>query len=560
MANGRAAEASELVFVPLGGVGEIGMNVYLYGFGPPTKRQWIMVDLGLTFPGDSEPGADVVLPDLRFIEEERSNLLALVLTHAHEDHFGAVLDLWPRLNTPIYATPFSAALLRAKHAENRSMLKLPITEIPLGGRFKIGPFDLEYITMTHSIPESNALAIRTPVGRVLHSGDWKLDPKPILGNPTDADAIKGFAAEGIDALVCDSTNALRDGFSPSEGDVAKKLIEIVGAAKHRVIVTTFASNLGRILAIADAARAAGRQLVVVGRAMLRVIQVGIETGYLPPGFRYLEQKDAGYLQRSEIVVLATGSQGESRAAMARIAEDEHPDIEVSSGDLVIFSSRNIPGNEAAIGEVQNGLADLGCQIITDDEALVHVTGHPRRGELQRMYEWVKPRAAIPMHGEPRHLLRHAELARACGVPEVVEARNGDVVRLAPGPAEIVDDVPVGRKLRDGKLIVSNDDGPVRERRKLSFTGIVVVSLVMSRKGELVAEPQIVLDGVAKTDANGENVEDMVLDAVGGAIESIPKARRKDQAVVEEAARRAARSAVEQATGKRPICKMLVTQI
>ena len=554
------SKTSELVFVALGGIGEIGMNAYLYGHGPADARQWLMVDLGITFPTDAEPGVDIILPDIRFIEEERTNLLALVLTHAHEDHFGAVIELWPKLKVPIYATPFTAALLKAKLAEQQPGLKLPIKEIPLGGRFQIGPFDLELITVAHSIPEPNGIAIRTDVGRVFHSGDWKLDPTPLIGRPTDEKRIKAFAAEGIDALICDSTNALREGFSPSETDVTAKLIEIIGAAKKRVIVTTFASNVGRIRAVADATKAAGRHLVVIGRAMHRVMRVGMETGYLPKGMKYLDQREFGYLERDEVVALVTGSQGEARAALSRIAEESHPDVSLAKGDMVIFSSRNIPGNETGIGRVQNSLADMGCQIITDSDALVHVTGHPRRGELRLMYEWCHPRAAIPMHGEARHLEEHARLARAAGVKEIVHARNGSVVRIAPGVAEIIDDVPVGRKHRDGRLIVSSDDGPSRNRRKLSAVGIVVVSLVMTRQGEIEAEPQVMLDGVPQADADGVPMAEIVLDAVNGALQSIPKSRRKDMPTVQEAARRAARSAVDQVWGKKPICKVLLTVI
>ena len=551
----------ELVFLPLGGAGEIGMNVYLYGYGPARRRRWLMVDLGITFPGEAEPGVDVILPDLRFIIGEKRNLDGLVLTHGHEDHFGAVIDLWPKLGVPIYTTPFTAALLRAKLGEQRgSRLELPITEIPLGGRFKVGPFDLEFLTVTHSIPESNALAIRTPTGRILHTGDWKLDPKPVLGNVTDQDGIKAFAAEGLDALVCDSTNALREGFSPSESDVSAKLAEIIANAKGRVLVTTFASNLGRIRAVAAATHRAGRTLCVAGRAMVRVIQVGIETGYLPKNFKYAEQRDFGFLGRNEVVALITGSQGEPRAALARIAEGSHPDISLQRGDLVIFSSRNIPGNEVAIGDIQNDLAEMGCRIITDAEQLVHVTGHPRRGELVRMYEWCKPRCAIPMHGEARHLEEHGNLARAQGVPEVVQARNGTLVRITPGPAEIVADAPVGRIYRDGRLLVPAAEGSVRERRKLSFAGIVVISLVVSERGDLLADPKIVLDGVARMSRDQEAIDELVLDAVGGAIDSIPKARRRDPAVIEEAARRAARAACEQATGKKPICKVMLSVV
>ena len=340
----------------------------------------------------------------------------------------------------------------------------------------MGPFGVELISVAHSIPESNALAIRTPHGVVLHTGDWKIDPTPVIGAPTDTERLAALGAEGVMAMVCDSTNALREGRSPSELDVAQSLARIIKGAKRRVAVTIFASNVARLRAVADAARRAGRQLVVAGRAMHRMIDVAISTGYLPQNFKYLDQDQFSYLQPHEVVALCTGSQGEPRAAMARVAADEHPAIKLDRGDLVIFSSRTIPGNERAVGEIQNRLVDMGCELVTDNDALVHVTGHPRREELKEMYGWVKPRIAIPMHGEARHLAEHAKLARAAGVKEVLSVRNGDIVRLAPGAAEIIDEAPVGRLFRDGHLLVPSEDGPVRERRSLAFAGIVMVAL------------------------------------------------------------------------------------
>ncbi|KAB2849316.1 MAG: ribonuclease J [Hyphomicrobiaceae bacterium] len=537
------------------------MNAYLYGYGPERGRRWLLVDVGVTFAGAEDPGVDVILPDLRFIEEQRQSLAAIVLTHAHEDHFGAVLDLWPRLKVPVYATPFCAALLKAKASENGIAVELPLRIVPLKSRFKVGPFDVELVSMTHSIPESNGLVIRTDAGRVFHTGDWKFENNPTpQGGETDIDAIKALASEGLDAIVCDSTNALRPGFSPGEVDVARTLVEIIKTARHRVVVTTFASNVARIKTVADAAAAAGRELVVIGRAMHRVIRAAMETGYLPEGLKYLDQRDFGYLDRRHVVALATGSQGEPRAAIARIAEDTHPDVSLSEGDIVIFSSRNIPGNELAISRTQNGLAEIGCEIITDGDALVHATGHPRREELKRMYGLCKPRAAIPMHGEPRHLEANEAIARGEGVREIVSARNGDVVRIAPGPAEIIDDVPVGRLHRDGRLVVPANEGPVRARRKLAFSGIAVVSLVVSPRGELLADPKVVLDGMPDLDADGESLADQVLEAVGGALASIPKPQRKNSDTLQEAARRAARAAIERAWGKKPICKVILTRV
>jgi len=399
--------------------------------------------------------------------------------------------------------------------------------------------------------------VRIRLGLALHTGDWKLDATPGVGMPTDAARLEAIGEEGVTAMICDSTNALREGRSPSERDVAASLAAIVKRAERRVAVTIFASNVARIRAVAAAARGAGRQLVVAGRAMHRMIQVSMATGYLPADFSYHDQSRASYLDPGEVVVLCTGSQGEPRAAMARIAEREHPDIELGEGDLVIFSSRTIPGNERGVGRIQNRLVELGCELITDGEALVHVTGHPRRDELQAMYGWVRPRIAIPVHGEARHLAAHARLAREAGIGEVLLIRNGDMVRLAPGRGELIDEAPVGRLFRDGALLVGSEDGPVRERRALATSGIVIVGLVRSQRGEISLDGEIVLDGVPAGDKEGTPMRELVRDAVEGTIASIPRGRRQDGELVREAVRRAVRSAVEEAWGKRPIAKVLL---
>jgi ribonuclease J len=556
----KPVPGEELIFLPLGGIGEIGMNCYLYGVGPEDRRTWLMVDLGITFPeGEFDPGVDVILPDVRFIAEERASLAGIVLTHAHEDHFGAVAELWPRLRAPLYATPFTAALLKAKLAEYGAAKDIEIHEIPLNSRFTVGPFDLELVTVAHSIPEPNALVLRTPFGNVLHTGDWKIDDTPFVGDPIDKPRLKALGEEGILAMVSDSTNAMRDGRSPSESEVAENLKAIIRRAKRRVAVTIFASNVSRIKAVAEAARAAGRQIVVAGRAMHRMIQVAKETGYLPADFRYHDQQHFTYVAPEEVVVLCTGSQGEPRAALARVAEDQHPDIRLEHGDLVIFSSRTIPGNERVVGRIQNRLVEMGCELVTDNESLVHVTGHPRRDEMRELYGWVKPRIAIPMHGEARHLAEHAKLAKAAGVPEVLTIRNGDIVRLAPGPAEIVDEAPVGRLFRDGELITESDAGAVRERRALSFAGIVVVAFAVSQKGD-IGHPEILLDGVPHENDAGRPMLSIVADAVENTIRSIPPKNRRDVETIREAVRRSVRAAVENHWGKRPITKVLVTRL
>ena len=554
----RKRRDDEVVFLALGGLGEVGMNCYLYGIGASGARRWLMIDLGITFPeGEFDPGVDVIMPDLKYIEAHLKGLQGLVLTHAHEDHIGAVIELWPRLKCPVYATPFTAAFLKAKIAENNASLKIPIHEIPLGGRFSVGPFGCEFVSMSHSVPEPSALAITTPQGTLLHTGDWKLDDFPVVGLPADEARLQALGHEGVLALIGDSTNAFRDGRSPSELDVAKSLTEIIRGAKRRVLVTAFASNVARIRAVADAARATGRTLVVAGRALHRAIQVAIDTGYLPPGFRYVDQQEFSYLAPDAVLAIVTGSQGEPRAALARVAENEHPEVSLSSGDLVVFSSRTIPGNEKSISRIQNKLARMGVDIVTDADALVHVTGHPRREELRQMYAWIKPRIAVPMHGEIRHLKEHARIAKAAGVPEVLTPVNGEIVVLGPGPARIIDEAPVGRLFRDGRLITPGEGGAVRERRKLAFVGLAAISLVLSRKGEVLADPEIALDGIPYEDAQGESMEEIVFDAVEGCLKGIPPSRRRDPDTLREALRRSVRSAIDHAWGKKPIVKVFV---
>lgn len=552
------AARDELVFLPLGGVGEIGMNLGLYGLGPANDRTWLMVDLGVTFGDETTPGVDLIYPDIRFIEEECDNLVGLVVTHAHEDHYGAILDLWPRLRVPVYATAFTAGLLEAKAIENRGVDAVPVTPIEQGGRVQIGPFDVELVPMSHSIPEPNALVIRTPHGTVVHSGDWKIDLTPGIGRPIDVERLEAIGNEGVRALICDSTNAVRGGRSPSEADVAARLTEIVKQAPNRVAVTTFASNVARLRAVALAAQAAGREVVVIGRAMKRVIEVSRELGYLDGLPKFLDEEAYGYLPRDKVVALLTGSQGESRAALARIAADDHPRVALSSGDLVIFSSRTIPGNESSVISVVNALAERGIEILTDRDDLVHVSGHPRRDELADLYGWLKPQVLIPVHGEPFHLAQHACFAKEQGIPEVVKGRNGDVFRLAPGPAEIIDEAPVGVLYKDGNLIAEPALSGTQERRKLSFAGCVVGHVVLDHRGELAADPSITLFGLPAADADGDPFVEILQDAAMEALDGIPRPRRRDRELVAKAVRRAIRSLTAQRWGKKPLCRVDVT--
>jgi ribonuclease J len=552
--------SDELVFAPLGGAGEIGMNLAIYGFGDEQRRQWLAVDFGVAFADDALPGIDLIMPDVRYLVEERRNLLGLVLTHAHEDHFGALLDLWPRLEIPVYATPFTAALIEAKRQSEPGSPEVPLNVVPLGGRFTLGPFDVEFVSMAHSIPESNGLIIRTPAGAVLHTGDWKIDPTPVIGPPTDEAKLRALGNEGCLALIGDSTNAFREGRSPSETDVAKCLAELIRSAPARVAVTTFASNVARMRAVAQAAASCEREVVLIGRAMERIAQVARETGYLEGIQDFRSAEVYGHLPPDKVVALCTGSQGEARAALSRIAQDDHPEVAFSRGDRVIFSSRAIPGNEKAIMRVINGLVDQGIEVITDRTHLVHVSGHPRVSELMDMIGWVRPQIVVPVHGEALHMAEHAEVARRAGVGKVVLCRDGELLRLAPGDPGKIDEVPAGRLYRDGSLLVSADERTVADRRRLGFAGTVSVALAVSERGELMCHPRVILTGIPEADRLGHRMEDVAYDAAVQAFESMPRGRRRDPDAVAEAIRSAVRAALGGVWNKKPTCHVHVLEV
>jgi ribonuclease J len=552
--------SDELVFAPLGGAGEIGMNLAIYGFGDEQRRQWLAVDFGVAFADDALPGIDLIMPDIRYLVEERRNLLGLVLTHAHEDHFGALLDLWPRLEVPVYATPFTAALIEAKRQGEPSAPEIPLNVVPLGSRFTLGPFDVEFVSMAHSIPESNGLIIRTPAGAVLHTGDWKIDPTPVIGAPTDEAKLRALGNEGCLALIGDSTNAFREGRSPSETDVAKCLAELIRSAPARVAVTTFASNVARMHAVAQAAASCEREVVLIGRAMERIAQVARETGYLDGIQDFRSAEVYGHLPPDKVVALCTGSQGEPRAALSRIAQDDHPEVAFSRGDRVIFSSRAIPGNEKAIMRVINGLVAQGIEVITDRTHLVHVSGHPRVSELIDMIGWVRPQTLVPVHGEALHMAEHGEVARRAGVRKVVLCRDGELLRLAPGDPGKIDEVPAGRLYRDGSLVVSADERTVADRRRLGFAGMVSVALAVSERGELMCHPRVMLTGVPEADRLGHRIEDVAYDAAVEAFESMPRGRRRDPDAVAEAIRSAVRAALSGVWNKKPTCHVHVLEV
>ncbi|CAK7255675.1 MULTISPECIES: ribonuclease J [unclassified Shinella] len=554
------AKEDELVFLPLGGVGEIGMNLALYGYGPKKNRQWIMVDCGVTFPGPDLPGVDLVLPDIRFLAEERKNLKGIIITHAHEDHYGALNELWPGLNVPVYASPFTAGMLEAKRDYEKSRTEIPVTIFKQGDRINVGPFEIEAIGVNHSIPEPMSLAIRTPLGTVIHTGDWKIDLDPSLGPLTDETRFRKLGDEGVLALICDSTNAVRDGVSPSEREVSESLTKIIEAAEGRVGITTFSSNVGRIRSIAQAAEAAGREVLLLGSSMKRVTEVARDIGLMEGLKPFIAEDEFGYIPRDKVVVILTGSQGEPRAALAKIARDEMRNVAFTDGDTIIFSSRAIPGNEKAINDIKNGLVEQGINVITDSEALVHVSGHPRRHELQQMYGWTRPKMVVPVHGEAVHLTAHAELAEQSGIAAVPRVRNGDILKLAPGEPEVVDHAPFGRIFKDGNLIGDYDEMGIGDRRKLAFVGHVAVSVLLDSRYDFMGDPEVEPFGLPQFDDEGEDMGDTLYDAVLGAVESIPRARRKDLEMVREAVRRAVRSTANEIWGKKPVVTVFLTKV
>ena len=544
----------ELVFLALGGVGEIGMNLGLYGY----RDAWLMVDLGISFGDDTMPGVEIYMADPRFIVERKDKLVGLIATHAHEDHIGAIPHLWPQLRCPIFATPFTASLLRAKLGEVGLLHEAKITEVPLSGGFTLGPFALELITLTHSIPEPNAIVLRTPAATVLHTGDWKFDPEPLVGRTADMAALHRLGEEGVDVLVGDSTNALKAGEAGSEADVRASLIDLVGRYDNRVAIACFASNVARLESAAAAAEAHGRSVALVGRSLWRMEQAARENGYLDGVRPFLREEQVEELARDQILMICTGSQGEPRSALTRIAAQDHPNVKLDPGDTAIFSSRIIPGNERAIGRLQNQLSRRGIEVVTEAEHFVHVSGHPARDELARMYQIIRPKAALPVHGEARHLIAHAKLAEDCQVPRTVVAENGDMVRLGPGPVGIIDHVDTGRVGLDGKNLVPLDSGSFRTRLRMTYSGAAVATIVLDKRGKLLAAPQLTIHGLLGGEA--ELVMVAVAEAVERTVKELSAEQRLDDEIVREAARVAVRRAVFASHGKKPVTDVHVIRI
>ena len=546
------AATGDFAFLPLGGTGEIGMNLNLYRYG----GKFLAVDCGIGFGGAENPEVEVMMPDPSFIAERRDQLVGLVITHAHEDHIGAVAWLWPQLRCPVFATPFAAAVLRRKLTEVQLQNQVKITVVPPGGAFELAPFSLRFLRLAHSIPESQALAIRTPAGLVVHTGDWKLDPEPLVGPPTDEAAFAALGEEGVLALVCDSTNAMVEGHSGSEAEVRRSLSVLIRGLRGRVAVTCFASNVARVETIAMAARDAGRSVAMVGRSLRNLDAAARECGYLRDIPPFLSEDDADDVADDNLLILITGSQGEPRSALARVAMDTHPRIVLGEGDTVIFSSRMIPGNERPIGTVQDNLVRRGVNVMTDADHFVHVSGHPARDELRRLYRLVKPRYAVPVHGEWRHLSAHAELAREAGATPVL-IEDGDILSLSPNRVEVTDSAPVGRLVLDGTRLVPLAGGVMSARRRMLFNGVVLGSLAVDASGRLCGTPRLSAPGLFEPE---DPETGRILREFAAAVADLPAAVRREDATLEEAARTALRRALGKRLGKRPMVDVHVMRV
>ncbi len=548
-----AKHKDELLFVPLGGSNEIGMNLNLYTI----DGKWLMVDCGIGFAGDSLPGVDIIVPDISFIMEHKENLLGLVITHAHEDHLGAVPYLWRDLGCPIYTTPFTAAFLKHKITEMGAGKKPQIHEIACGGSIDLDPFKIEFIELTHSIAEMQAVAITTKKGVVLHTGDWKFDDAPMIGSVSDVDALKRYGDGNVLAMVCDSTNVFEEGSSGSEGEVREHLVSLIKSCKKRVVVATFASNLARVATLIHAAQESGRMVALAGRSLYRVVDAAKTAGYIDEDMEFINEREIMNIPREDILIICTGGQGEPRAALSRIARGDHPQIRLQPQDTVIFSSRKIPGNELKINGMQNRLVQKKVEVITDRNFFIHVSGHPARGELQQMYELVRPRIAVPTHGEPRHLHEHAKFARSLGVKEAVEAHNGAVIWLEEGEASVVGEVHSGYIAIDGSSLIPTDGEVIRTRRKLRDDGAVFVSIAMDKHGEMASPVQLAAPGILDWKEDAELIVEYA-GLVADALENLKK--NSSDEVVKETARLVIRRAIKRDLDKKPVIEVMIARV
>ena len=541
----------ELIYCPLGGAGEIGMNMNLYGFGKEDNHKWIIIDLGVTFADDSTPGIDLIFPDTGFIESRKENLLGIVATHAHEDHIGAIALVWPKLKCKIYATPFTALLITEKFKERKIDISKYLNVINIGSTIDLKPFKIEFISVTHSIVEPNGLRIETPVGNILHTGDWKYDPKPLVGKNIDSKRFKEIGNMGVIAMICDSTNVLSLGRSGSENDVRSSMLKIMERLKKRIIVTSFASNVARMETIFYCAEKTGRQISLVGRSMHRIFNAAKKCGYLQNVIDPIDPREAKNISRNKIVYLCTGSQGEPMGAMTRISNDVHPDVYLESGDTVIFSSKIIPGNEKKLYKLHNQLVRDGVEVISEENEFVHVSGHPNRDDLKDMYQWIKPSTVIPVHGEQRHLLEHISFAKEMNVPYPIKVENGDMVRLYPGNSpEVYDKAPYGKIYLDGKIGVDEEFKSIKERKNISSNGFLNIVIMITPKGNIHEEPVIILKGIP-TD-NSDDIKLSISEIIEKTAKSFSLNNIKQEENLIEAIKIACRKITKEKTGKKPL--------
>ena len=549
----------QLIFCPLGGSGEIGMNMNLFAYGKEDNQKWIVVDMGVTFADDSIPGIDLIFPDPGFLLDKKDDLLGIVLTHAHEDHIGAVAHIWPSLKCKMYATPFTAALIQEKFKEKKIDISSYLKIVPLNSKIKLGSFEIDFVTLTHSILEPNGLSITTPLGTILHTGDWKIDPNPLIGGTIDEKKLKEIGKKGVASMICDSTNIFSPGRAGSESDVRDSLLKIMEIKTQRILVTSFASNVARMESIFYCAKKTGRSICLVGRSMHRIYKAAKKCGYLKGLLEPLEARNTKKIPKNKILYLATGSQGEQMGAMNRIVNGTHPEVFLESGDCVIFSSKIIPGNEKKLYQLQNKIVRNNIEIISEENAFVHVSGHPNRDDLKDMYKWVKPQCVIPVHGEHRHMIEHVAFAKEMQVPKTLQVENGDIIRILPGNSpEVIDKAPSGRVYLDGNLGVDSDSQSIKERRNISINGYLEITLIVSNNGK-IKKPVISFKGIPESNENENFIFDME-DEIFSICKTFSLENKKQEKNLIETIKQNCRRIVKDKTGKKPFTNINIARI
>ena len=555
-----AKGGQELVYCSLGGAGEIGMNLNLFGYGKPGEYKWIIVDIGVTFSDDNIPGIEVILPNPEFIANQKENLLGIVLTHAHEDHVGAIAHLWPLLECPIYATPFTAAIVKEKFKELKINIGSHLKIVKLGGNVKLGAFDIDYVTLTHSILEPNGLAITTPEGVVLHTADWKIDEDPLIGEKTDVKKLTELGKKGVLAMVCDSTNIFNLGSSGSESLVRTGLLTVLEKMKNRIVITSFASNVARMETVFKVAEKIGRQVCLVGRSMNRIYQLARQCNYLQDIKAPIDVRDAKKIPKNKMVFLCTGSQGEQRAALARIANGTHPDLHLEKDDNVIFSSRIIPGNEKRLFKIFNDFSKNDINVLSEENSMIHVSGHPAREDLKKMYSWVKPKILIPVHGEQRHMAEHISFAKEMGVKFPVKVSNGEILRLAPGEPEVVDKVTWGRVYLDGKVLIDNDSPVLKERRNMAANGYMEITVLISKNGQIKNNPIVTLKGIPLIEEDASEIEYDLEDVVMDTCKAFNLNNSKQEKNLIDTLKGNCRKLINDKSGKKPLVNINLVRL